>query len=174
MSNIFFLRCDNPTFRRCHGDSSLWPGTTVHPRIREASGYKPDLLLSEHHRQPMAVSPSRDDWKLGRPFRFPVRRYWAWDYRSRTRWLIYQLCAYGNWLWNSPLRTGIFFNIADFQVTQTLNWFMRMTSEVETNIVAVERIKEYCETAQVRIFYSSFNTITVSYFKNGKLGSVVG
>ena len=27
--------------------------------------------------------------------------------------------------------------------------FMRMTSEVETNIVAVERIKEYCETVQV-------------------------
>ena len=26
---------------------------------------------------------------------------------------------------------------------------MRMTSEVETNIVAVERIKEYCESVQV-------------------------
>ena len=26
---------------------------------------------------------------------------------------------------------------------------MRMTSEVETNIVAVERIKEYCEVVQV-------------------------
>ncbi|KAK2714045.1 hypothetical protein QYM36_008591 [Artemia franciscana] len=33
-------------------------------------------------------------------------------------------------------------------ITQTLNWFMRMTSEVETNIVAVERIKEYGETPQ--------------------------
>ena len=31
-------------------------------------------------------------------------------------------------------------------VTQTLNWLVRMTSEVETNIVAVERLKEYSET----------------------------
>jgi len=35
------------------------------------------------------------------------------------------------------------------QITQTLNWLVRMTSEVETNIVAVERIKEYGETPQV-------------------------
>lgn len=34
------------------------------------------------------------------------------------------------------------------QVTQTLNWLVRMTSDVETNIVAVERIKEYGETEQ--------------------------
>ncbi|XP_071454824.1 multidrug resistance-associated protein 1 isoform X2 [Hetaerina americana] len=32
------------------------------------------------------------------------------------------------------------------QITQTLNWLVRMTSDVETNIVAVERIKEYGET----------------------------
>ena len=31
-------------------------------------------------------------------------------------------------------------------VTQTLNWLVRMTSEVETNIVAVERLKEYSES----------------------------
>ncbi len=31
-------------------------------------------------------------------------------------------------------------------VTQTLNWLVRMTSEVESNIVAVERLKEYAET----------------------------
>lgn len=35
-------------------------------------------------------------------------------------------------------------------MTQTLTWFMRMTSELETNIVAVERMKEYCETVQVK------------------------
>ncbi|XP_015175310.1 PREDICTED: multidrug resistance-associated protein 1 isoform X7 [Polistes dominula] len=34
------------------------------------------------------------------------------------------------------------------QITQTLNWLVRMTSDVETNIVAVERIKEYSETPQ--------------------------
>ena len=37
-----------------------------------------------------------------------------------------------------------------FQITQTLNMFVRMTSEVETNIVSVERIKEYSEADQVR------------------------
>lgn len=30
-------------------------------------------------------------------------------------------------------------------VTQTLNWLVRMTTELETNIVAVERVKEYTE-----------------------------
>ncbi|XP_075790564.1 LOW QUALITY PROTEIN: ATP-binding cassette sub-family C member 2 [Pelodiscus sinensis] len=30
-------------------------------------------------------------------------------------------------------------------VTQTLNWLVRMTSELETNIVAVERVQEYVE-----------------------------
>jgi len=33
-------------------------------------------------------------------------------------------------------------------VTATLNWMVRMSSELETNIVAVERIKEYSETPQ--------------------------
>uniref|UniRef100_T1JBH2 Uncharacterized protein n=1 Tax=Strigamia maritima TaxID=126957 RepID=T1JBH2_STRMM len=33
-------------------------------------------------------------------------------------------------------------------VTATLNWMVRMSSELETNIVAVERIKEYTETPQ--------------------------
>ena len=32
------------------------------------------------------------------------------------------------------------------QVTQALNWMVRMTSELEANIVAVERTKEYAET----------------------------
>lgn len=33
-------------------------------------------------------------------------------------------------------------------VTQTLNWLVRMASEVETNVVAAERMKEYSETKQ--------------------------
>ena len=32
------------------------------------------------------------------------------------------------------------------QVTFTLNWMVRMTSDLETNIVSVERTKEYTET----------------------------
>lgn len=44
----------------------------------------------------------------------------------------------------SPGLVGLSVSYA-LSVTQTLNWFVRMTSEVETNIVAVERIKEYAE-----------------------------
>lgn len=47
----------------------------------------------------------------------------------------------------SPGRVGLSVSYA-LQVTQTLNWLVRMTSDVETNIVAVERIKEYGETKQ--------------------------
>ena len=32
------------------------------------------------------------------------------------------------------------------QMTQTLNWMVRMTCELEANIVSVERVKEYTET----------------------------
>lgn len=32
------------------------------------------------------------------------------------------------------------------QITSYLNWLVRMSSEMETNIVAVERLKEYSET----------------------------
>lgn len=31
------------------------------------------------------------------------------------------------------------------KVTSTLNWMVRMSSELETNIVSVERVKEYSE-----------------------------
>ncbi|KAL1139319.1 hypothetical protein AAG570_006305 [Ranatra chinensis] len=47
----------------------------------------------------------------------------------------------------SPGLVGLSVTYA-LQITQTLNWLVRMTSEVETNIVAVERIKEYEETPQ--------------------------
>lgn len=45
----------------------------------------------------------------------------------------------------SPGMVGLSISYA-LQITQTLNWLVRMTSDVETNIVAVERIKEYGET----------------------------
>ena len=31
------------------------------------------------------------------------------------------------------------------QITQALNWLVRMASDIETNIVSVERINEYAE-----------------------------
>lgn len=36
--------------------------------------------------------------------------------------------------------------IVSLQVTTSLNWLVRMSSELETNIVAVEKVKEYGET----------------------------
>ncbi|KAL3875737.1 hypothetical protein ACJMK2_033658 [Sinanodonta woodiana] len=45
----------------------------------------------------------------------------------------------------SPGIVGLSITYA-LSVTQTLNWMVRMTSELETNIVAVERVKEYSET----------------------------
>jgi hypothetical protein len=40
------------------------------------------------------------------------------------------------------------------QVTQNLNMMVRMSSELETNIVSVERTKEYSELpTEVRIYY---------------------
>jgi len=45
----------------------------------------------------------------------------------------------------SPGLVGLSVSYA-LSVTQTLNWLVRMTSELETNIVAVERLKEYSET----------------------------
>ena len=43
-----------------------------------------------------------------------------------------------------PSQVGLIISYA-LNVTQVLNWLVRMTSDVETNIVAVERIKEYTE-----------------------------
>jgi ABC-type multidrug transport system fused ATPase/permease subunit len=34
------------------------------------------------------------------------------------------------------------------QITQTLNWMVRVMSDLESNIVSVERVKEYSETPQ--------------------------
>ena len=42
----------------------------------------------------------------------------------------------------SPGIVGLSVSYA-LQVTQTLNWFVRMSSELETNVVAVERLEEY-------------------------------
>lgn len=47
----------------------------------------------------------------------------------------------------SPGIVGLSITYA-LQITDTLNWLVRMTSDMETNIVAVERIKEYAEIKQ--------------------------
>jgi len=61
------------------------------------------------------------------------------------KWPLESLCVH--WLlWND-------------QVTDSLNWLVRMTSDLETNMVSVERIKEYTETdSEVR--YQHFHLST--------------
>nr|CAD7419709.1 unnamed protein product [Timema poppensis] len=45
------------------------------------------------------------------------------------------------------------------QITMTLNMLVRVASDIETNIVAVERIKEYSEYEQVAIFVSCLKEV---------------
>ena len=43
-------------------------------------------------------------------------------------------------------------------ITQTLNWWVRQTSEIETNIVAVERIMNYGEVKQEALQLKFYET----------------
>lgn len=60
----------------------------------------------------------------------------------------------------TPGMAGLSISYA-LQITQTLNWLVRMTSEVETNAVAVERMKEYGETPQVCNFMIDFKNVII-------------
>ncbi|KAL6447242.1 hypothetical protein ACFW04_001485 [Cataglyphis niger] len=55
------------------------------------------------------------------------------------------------------------------QITQTLNWLVRMTSDVETNIVAVERIKEYGDTVQEAPWKNTEYTPPKEWPTNGRV-----
>ena len=43
------------------------------------------------------------------------------------------------------IKKSISNNILFQQITENLNWLVRMTSDLETNVVSVERVKEYTE-----------------------------
>ncbi|XBW36311.1 hypothetical protein QEN19_001894 [Hanseniaspora menglaensis] len=63
------------------------------------------------------------------------------------------LCMYR--LYNGNLTAGAIGLALSYclQITQSLNWIVRMTVEVETNIVSVERVKEYSELTEEASFY---------------------
>ncbi|ULT79401.1 hypothetical protein L5515_016086 [Caenorhabditis briggsae] len=77
-----------------------------------------------------------------------------------NRWLAVRLEMVGNLIVLSAAGAAVYFRDSPglsaglvglsvsyaLNITQTLNWAVRMTSELETNIVAVERIKEYTIT----------------------------
>lgn len=82
----------------------------------------------------------------------------SWPSIVANRWLAVRLECVGNIIifcaalfavigrdQLSPGLVGLSVTYA-LSVTQTLNWLVRMSSEIETNIVAAERLKEYAES----------------------------
>ena len=67
----------------------------------------------------------------------------------------------------SPGVVGLSITYA-LSVTQTLNWLVRMTSEMETNIVSVERIVEYCDNP-TEAEWSSLNKPPTEWPQNGAI-----
>lgn len=55
------------------------------------------------------------------------------------------------------------------QITETLNWLVRMTSEMETNIVAVERIKEYAEVKREAPWQLQNENVPTDWPQNGQV-----
>jgi len=55
------------------------------------------------------------------------------------------------------------------QVTQTLNWLVRMSSEVETNIVAVERLNEYSEVEREADWDNEETAPPADWPQNGRI-----
>ncbi|CAG5127097.1 unnamed protein product, partial [Candidula unifasciata] len=58
------------------------------------------------------------------------------------------------------------------QVTSALNWMVRMTSDLETNIVSVERVKEYTETPTEAAWVNPFKHPPSKWPQNGVIAFV--
>ena len=56
---------------------------------------------------------------------------------------------------NKTKQFSVFTNLsATLQMTASLTWLVRMSSELETNIVAVEKVKEYGDTEKEVNWYN--------------------
>lgn len=55
------------------------------------------------------------------------------------------------------------------QITQSMNWLVRMTSDIETNIVSVERIKEYGQTKQEAAWVVEHTTPNKEWPEQGRV-----
>jgi len=71
----------------------------------------------------------------------------------------------------SPGLVGLSVSYA-LQVTQTLNWLVRMTSEVETNIVAVERLDEYSKVESEAAWENTSTAVDASWPAEGQISLV--
>uniref|UniRef100_A0A672QTA2 Multidrug resistance-associated protein 1 n=1 Tax=Sinocyclocheilus grahami TaxID=75366 RepID=A0A672QTA2_SINGR len=68
----------------------------------------------------------------------------------------------------SPGIMGLSISYA-LQVTTSLNWLVRMSSEVETNIVAVERVKEYGDTEKEAEWRLEHSTLPAGWPTTGHI-----
>ncbi|XP_056607956.1 multidrug resistance-associated protein 1 isoform X1 [Triplophysa dalaica] len=68
----------------------------------------------------------------------------------------------------SPGIMGLSISYA-LQVTTSLNWLVRMSSEVETNIVAVERVKEYGDTEKEAEWSLEHSTLPAGWPTKGHI-----
>nr|AYM45159.1 ATP-binding cassette subfamily C member 1 [Carassius auratus] len=68
----------------------------------------------------------------------------------------------------SPGIMGLSISYA-LQVTTSLNWLVRMSSELETNIVAVERVKEYGDTEKEAEWRSENSTLPAGWPTTGHI-----
>lgn len=66
--------------------------------------------------------------------------------------------------------TGLSLSYA-LNITLSLNWFVRMFAELENNIVAVERIDEYCNIESEAEWYSQ-NKPSIEWPNNGEVDLV--
>ena len=101
-----------------------------------------------------------------------------------NRWLALYLDFCGNFIilsaatfavtYRDILQPGIVGLLLTYalSVTQMLNWFVRMTSEMESNVVSVERISEYCELVSEKEWVRPVNsepTIPEFWPSNGEV-----
>ncbi|GAV03421.1 hypothetical protein RvY_13847 [Ramazzottius varieornatus] len=100
------------------------------------------------------------------------------------RWLAIRLESVGNFItffaaifavvgreydWGvEPKDIGLSISYA-LSVTQTLNWMVRMTSELETNVVSVERVKEYTEISTEAEWTIGGSVPSSQWPQNGKV-----
>lgn len=66
----------------------------------------------------------------------------------------------------SPGIMGLSISYA-LQLTTSLTWLVRMSSDVETNIVAVEKVKEYCDTEKEAEWKHEPSTLSPGWPTNG-------
>ncbi|CAG0900694.1 unnamed protein product, partial [Darwinula stevensoni] len=113
-------------------------GETVNG-ISSVRAYRREEEFIRESEERLVESPTRSTWWLHNIRGFPSHCLWERFIEPNLDWLLHHLRLVCRFLITSHKGTNN-------SRTKTFNWLALMMAEVETNIVAVERIKEYCET----------------------------